>query len=716
MPQIPTDVLVIVGTAVAAILLLMAVFANLYRKAGPHEALIVYGFRGTRVIKGHGTVILPMVENVRGLSLELMSFDVAPQQDLYTKQGVAVTVEAVAQIKVKSDPESILTAAEQFLTKEPADREALIRLVMEGHLRGIIGQLTVEEIVKQPEMVADRMRSTCADDINKMGLEVISFTIKEVRDKNDYITNMGRPDIVRIKRDADVAAAEADRDTAIKRAIALRESAVAKAQADQERVAAETASMARQAEAQRDLDVKKATYNELVKRQQAQADKAYEIQTNVMQQQVIVESVKVQQAEKEQQVKVQEAEILRREKELIATVLKPAEIERQRIQTLAEADKSKTMVEAEGHASAIRAQGEAEAEIIFKKGDAEARAMNVKAEAYQEYNQAAVLDKLITGLPEVVKALASSVGQCRSDHSGLDRQRRFRGPEQNHRRPDSDRRTSAGAVRSAFGHEDVRLARQDQNDWRQGGSSGSATASGRNQQGEVAGARDNAGKEFVMALMDRVATLVRANLNDLIDKAENPEKMLKQVILDMENQFMQVKTQVAIALADLHLLEKKKAENNAKHAEWMRKAELAVNKKDDQLARAALERAVSFHVLAENYDQQIEDHHTQVESMKSALKRLELKLSEARAMADLLIVQHRRSRATHRAANAQHTSDTGNGAFERMRHKVAREEALGMATGEMLGDDLDVRLHMLEREQKINALLDEIKARKGLTA
>jgi flotillin len=414
MPQIPTDVLVVAGTGVAAIVLLMAVFANLYRKAGPHEALVVYGFRGTRVIKGHGTVILPMVENYHELSLELMSFDVAPQQDLYTKQGVAVTVEAVAQLKVKSDPESILTAAEQFLTKPPADREALIRLVMEGHLRGIIGQLTVEEIVKQPEMVADRMRSTCADDMNKMGLDVISFTIKEVRDKNEYIANMGRPDIARIKRDADVATAEAERDTAIKRAIALRESAVAKAQADQERVAAETASMARQAEAQRDLEVKKATYNELIKRQQAQADKAYEIQTNVMQQQVIVESVKVQQAEKEQQVKVQEAEILRREKELIATILKPAEIERQRIQTLAEADRSKTIVEAEGHANAIRAQGEAEAEIIFKKGDAEARAMNVKAEAYQEYNQAAVADKLITGLPEIVRALASPLAKV--DH------------------------------------------------------------------------------------------------------------------------------------------------------------------------------------------------------------------------------------------------------------------------------------------------------------
>lgn len=405
--HIPTDVLVIVWSVVIATILIIATFTKLYRKAGPNEALVVYGIRGTRIIKGHGSVILPMVENCRELSLELMSFDVAPQQDLYTKQGVAVTVEAVAQIKVKSDPESILTASEQFLTKTPPQREALIRLVMEGHLRGIIGQLTVEEIVKQPEMVADRMRSTCADDMNKMGLEVISFTIKEVRDKNEYITNMGRPDVARFKRDADVATAEAERDTAIRRALALRESAIAKAQADQERVAAETASLARQAEAQRDLEVKKASYNELVKRQQAQADKAYEIQTNVMQQQVIAESVKVQQVEKEQQVKVQEAEILRREKELIATVLKGAEIERQRIQTLAEAERQKTMVEADGRASAIRAQGEAEAEIIFKKGDAEARAMNVKAEAYQEYNQAAVVDKLITGLPEVVKALAS---------------------------------------------------------------------------------------------------------------------------------------------------------------------------------------------------------------------------------------------------------------------------------------------------------------------
>src|SRR5437667_3807419 len=401
------EILLFVGLGVLALLFIMSILARLYRKAGPHEALIIYGFGGTRIVKGHGAIVFPMVQVCRELSLELMSFDVAPQQDLYTKQGFAVTVEAVAQIKVKSDMESILTASEQFLTKTPDQREGLIRLVMEGHLRGIIGQLTVEEIVKQPEMVGERMRSTCADDMNKMGLEVISFTIKEVRDKNEYITNMGRPDVARIKRDADVATAEADRDTAIRRAVATRESAVARAQADQERVLAETVSQAKQAEAQRDLEIKKAQYLEVTKKQQAQADKAYDIQTNIMQQQVVAEQVKVMQIEKEQQVKVQEAEINRREKELIATVLKQAEVERQRIETLAAAEKQRLIAEAEGHASSIRAQGEAEAEIIFKKGEAEAKAMNVKAEAFQEYNQAAVIDRLFASMPEIVKALAS---------------------------------------------------------------------------------------------------------------------------------------------------------------------------------------------------------------------------------------------------------------------------------------------------------------------
>jgi len=219
-----------------------------------------------------------------------------------------------------------------------------------------------------------------------------------------------------------------------------------------------------------------------------------------------------------------------------------------------------------------------------------------------------------------------------------------------------------------------------------------------------------------MALLDRVATLVRANLNDLIDKAENPEKMLKQVILDMENQFMQVKTQVAIALADLHLLQKKKQENLDKHADWMRKAELAVDKQDDALARAALERAMSFQQMGDSFAQQIQDQEAQVESLKAALKKLEIKLSEARAKVDLLMAQHRRSRTTSRATEAQLTPTGGNAAFDRMQSKVARERAIGEAQAEILGDDIEGRFHALEREAKVDALLAELKQRKRLSA
>ena len=402
---------VVAGLLVLLLVLLLYVAANLYRKTGPNVALIVYGFRGTRIITGGGSIVLPMVESFRELSLELMSFDVAPQQSYYTNQGVAVTVEAVAQIKVKSDPESIRTAAEQFLTKTQEEREGLIKLVMEGHLRGIVGQLTVEQIVKEPEMVADRVRSNVAGDCDKMGLEVVSFTIKEVRDGNEYIANMGRPDIARIKMEADIAAALAERDTQIKQAEAMREAAIAQAQADQERVIAQLASQTRQSEAQRDLSLKQAEYEAEIQRAKAQADKSYDIQANVMQQQVVAEQVGVQRVEREAQVKVQEAEILRRERELAATVLKAAEAERMQIEMLAEAERQRRTLEARGTADAIRAQGQAEAEVIRAKGQAEADAMQLRAEAYHEYSQAAVLDKLLNSLPEVVRALSEPLAK-----------------------------------------------------------------------------------------------------------------------------------------------------------------------------------------------------------------------------------------------------------------------------------------------------------------
>jgi flotillin len=398
----------------------MAGLGSIYRRVGPNQALIVYGSGGTHVITGGGKVVWPLFQSSQALSLELMSFDVAPEQDLYTAQGVAVAVEAVAQIKVKSDPESIRTAAEQFLSKPPEQRMDLIRLVMEGHLRGIVGLLTVEQIVKEPEMVAGRVRQTVADDLSKMGLEVVSFTIKRVTDEQDYINNMGRPDVARIRREAEIAQAEAERDIAIKKAMAAREAAIAQAGADQERVIAQAASETRQAEAQRDLEMKRAEFNASVNQQRAVAEKAYDISANQAQQKVIAEQVKIDQAQKQELIRVQELEVQRRELELAATIIKQAEAEQRRIEILAEAKRAQLTREAAGQAEATLQQGKAEAEVaqikgqaeaqvVRAKGQAEADAMHLRAEAFQEYNQAAVLDKMVSGMPELARAFAQSL-------------------------------------------------------------------------------------------------------------------------------------------------------------------------------------------------------------------------------------------------------------------------------------------------------------------
>ena len=218
-----------------------------------------------------------------------------------------------------------------------------------------------------------------------------------------------------------------------------------------------------------------------------------------------------------------------------------------------------------------------------------------------------------------------------------------------------------------------------------------------------------------MALLERVAALLRANLNDLIDKAEDPEKMIKQVILDMQNQLLQVKTQVAIAIADQHLLAKKAAENEERRSEWMGKAELAVDKKEDDLARAALERYQSFTKLAETYTTQVEDQRQQVETLRRALDQLEQKLSEARAKSDLLIAQHRRARALERASDARLAIGGGGPAagFDRMQRKVQRSEAVSQAKASMVADDVDRRFDALQKQDEIGQLLDALKARRA---
>ena len=218
-----------------------------------------------------------------------------------------------------------------------------------------------------------------------------------------------------------------------------------------------------------------------------------------------------------------------------------------------------------------------------------------------------------------------------------------------------------------------------------------------------------------MAILERVATLVRANLNDLIDRAEDPEMMIKQVILDMENQLMQVKTQVAISMADQHLLQKKQSEHEDRAAEWMKKAELAVDKQQDDLARAALERFQSFTKMAETYTRQVDDQKQQVETLRKALGQLEQKLAEARAKSDLLIAQHRRARALGKANDAQLAAGAAGAAagLDRMERKVHQREAVSQATSMLIADDVERRFEALQKEDEVGRMLEALKARRG---
>jgi phage shock protein A len=218
-----------------------------------------------------------------------------------------------------------------------------------------------------------------------------------------------------------------------------------------------------------------------------------------------------------------------------------------------------------------------------------------------------------------------------------------------------------------------------------------------------------------MALLERVSTLIRANLNDLIDKAEDPEKMIKQVILDMQNQLIQVKTQVAIAIADQHVLEKKQKDNSGKEAEWMRKAELAVDKKQDDLARAALERSMSYKQMAASFDSLVADQKHEVENLKSALRNLEQKLAEAQSKSDMLIAEHRRSRALARASDAQMAIGDKSkiATFDRMKNKVQHAAAVSQAKAALANDNIEDKFAVLEKQEEIEKLLEEIKARRA---
>ncbi len=416
------------------ILAAFMVYATRYKKVGPNEVLVISGRKhrrllpsgdnevvGYRICKGGGAFIWPIIEKYDILSLELLTLDVKTPE-VYTAQGVPVIVDGVAQVKVRGDDIAIGTAAEQFLSKGNKEIMNIGTMTLEGHLRAILGTLSVEELYKDREAFSQRVQEMAAHDMANMGLQIVSFTLKDIRDDHGYLEAIGKPRTAQVKRDAIVAQAEADRDAAIKAAEARQEG--------------ETARFGTESEialANRDYEMKRAQYQASVNEERAKAEAAYDIMKNRKGQEVKKEEVMIELIEKQQQALVEEQEILRRERELEATIRKPADAEKYRVEQIAEGERLKLELEAAGRAKAaremgtatadvtrtqgeadgeaIRSKGLAQAEVVKETGLAEAQAMAEKAESWKQYNDAAVAQMMVDVLPKLAEAIAAPLAK-----------------------------------------------------------------------------------------------------------------------------------------------------------------------------------------------------------------------------------------------------------------------------------------------------------------
>jgi flotillin len=454
-----TDI-IYVAIGVGSLLLVFFVFAGIYAsrytKSGPNEVLVISGRKrrvvdpdgverevGFRIVKGGGRFVWPVFEKVDILSLELLTIDVQTPE-VYTSKGVPVKVDGVAQIKVKGDDISISTAAEQFLSKGVDDIKNIAMQTLEGHLRAILGTMTVEEIYQNRDAFASKVQEVAAGDMGNMGLHIVSFTIRDIRDTQGYLDALGKPRIAQVKRDAQIAQAEADRDAMIKSSQATQAGQEAKFQAD-----------TKIAEAQRDYQSNVAQFQAAVNQKKAESDLAYDLQKYKTGQLVKAEEVQVEIIAKQKQIELQEQEIKRKQKELEATVQKPAEAERFKVETLANAKKFQLETEANGAANAAKAtgfanaevtkatgiasaeankaqglanadiaratglaeaeankaRGLAEAAVIDAQGAAQAEAMRKKAESFKQYNEAAVIELIVRVLPEIAGKISEPLAK-----------------------------------------------------------------------------------------------------------------------------------------------------------------------------------------------------------------------------------------------------------------------------------------------------------------
>ena len=411
-------ILVAIGIVVFILLMLLVIFISKYQTAKPDEALIISGsYLGSKnvhqdeagnkvkIVRGGGAFVLPVFQRSNRLSLLSSKLDVSTPE-VYTEQGVPVMADGTSIIKIGSSVEEIATAAEQFLSKTREELENEAREVLEGHLRSILGSMTVEEIYQNRDKFSQSVQEVASVDLAKMGLSIVSFTIKEVRDNNGYLDSLGKPRIAQVKRDANIAEAEADKETRIKRA-----------QAEKESQKAELERQTEIAEAAKEKELKLATYKEEQDIAKAKADQAYNLESAKAQQEVIAQEMEIKIIERQKQIELEEKEITRREKQYDSEVKKKADADRYAREQEALADKAREVAEAEAekfrveamaeaNAAQVRLAGLASAEAILAEGKAHAEAKERIAEAFKQYGEAAVLSMVIDILPSMVKEAA----------------------------------------------------------------------------------------------------------------------------------------------------------------------------------------------------------------------------------------------------------------------------------------------------------------------
>jgi len=408
-----TSWLIIAGAVIVVFALIILILALRYRKVGPNEALIIAGGRkrsitladgtkqkiGYRYRLGGGVFVWPGMEKVYVLPMDIIPVTIRTPEVL-THGGVPIMAEASAQIKVDSSDETIHRAAEQFLgIGRDGIRDVAIN-VLEGKVREVIGGMSVEEIYRGRQEFSNRVVAAVKEDFHGMGLVMLSFALKDISDTQGYIDSLSKPQIAAAKRDASIAQAETEKESIIKSSQARKEAEVARLQSE-----------ALIAKAQWENEAKKAESQVFVNTKKAQADFSYELERNRITQELKKEEAKVKQVEKEEAIKTEQLEIARKEKELEATVIKPADARKYQIKAEAEAEEFRIAAEAKGKSEAVKLGGLAEADEIRAKGSAEAEAMMKKAQAWEKYTQAAVLDTYIKVLPELARAVSEPLSK-----------------------------------------------------------------------------------------------------------------------------------------------------------------------------------------------------------------------------------------------------------------------------------------------------------------